>query len=226
MERCVIHHTSYIVPSSLLPALKDTGPGGAPWPRREQESPSRHVLTACHIIFPCGGSDPSIQHSSQSPETMGLSIQGSPGKAKQSKIDALQTAGCAREGSGFNARSSPFFPISGSHTGRQSGSSEPGQQEFKLYSSWNTNDPPHSPNHPGSLTSPAQDLSEVPQAFLDQHVSHTALWTEELESREDAKRLGEKKYSFTYWPQNIPSPIPTPTDIPLSPPVPVKPSSV
>ena len=60
MEKCVIHHTSYIVPFSQLPALKDVGPGRAPWPLREQESPSRHVLTACHIIFLCGGSDPSI----------------------------------------------------------------------------------------------------------------------------------------------------------------------
>jgi hypothetical protein len=89
MERCVIHHTPYIVPSSKLPALKVSVPGRAPWPLREQESPSRHVLTACHIIFPCGGSDPSsnplLSPWDQRPLYKAL-------QAKQRKIDALWTA--------------------------------------------------------------------------------------------------------------------------------------
>lgn len=114
-------------------------------------------------------------------------------------------AGHAREGSQFNAWSSPFFPISRSHTGHQSGSSEPGQQEFNLYSFRNTNDPLHSPNLPGPLS------PYLLKTFLKllglpgiTYGSHCPLDREAGAMRE-SKSLKEK-YSFKYRPRSAPHP--------------------
>lgn len=159
MERCVIHHTSYIVPSSQLPALKDAGPVGplategirvtqSPCPDSLSHYFSLWGLWSLHLTFFSVPWDHGPLYKAP--------------QAKQSKIDALPMACHAWEGSPFNERSSPFFPISGSHTGHQSGSLKPGRQEFNLYSSQNINDLPHSPNLPGPLTSPTQNLSEGP----------------------------------------------------------------
>lgn len=117
MERCVIHHTSYIVPFLQLPALRNTGPykgmrggGGMEGVSGDWGSRSHPVAMFWQFVtlfLSVGALIPSSNPllSPLRPWPLYKAPQ-----AKQSKIDALQMASWAREGSQFNAWNSPFFP--------------------------------------------------------------------------------------------------------------------
>lgn len=166
MERRVIHHTSFVVLSSQLPALKDTVFNRAPCPLREQELPSCHVLTAYHIFFPVGALIP-LSNLLLSPLRSWASIPGSSIKAKQGKIDVLQKSWPCPVGFLVQYMEQPILPHLGfSHW---IPTQELRSREARIQPLFipNTNDAPHSPNLPGFLTLPSQNVSEMPQAFLD-----------------------------------------------------------